>query len=484
MTRFFFSQDIPTVIFMFITIIVLVTGLGLIHQKPDTENIKRSLIFSSRIVLQALPLMLIMFVLFPRIPGPLWALPDEKKTGRTGLSDSMTPGAMAQLIQSNDIAFRASFKGNIPPQDKLYWRGLVFIDFDGRRWTQVSNSTNQQAETEVLSPAIEYTITLEPHDRTWLFALDMPTQVPAGSHLNNTYLIRSNKPVNTLYQYTLSSSLSYRIGKRLSTREQDAGLYLDRYKNRKTIALGTLWKQQFNKPADIINHALNLFNQQNFIYTLNPPLTPGFDPVDQFLFETRKGFCEHYASSFTVLMRAAGIPARVVTGYQGGTINPINSVLTVRQSDAHAWSEVWIEDQGWVRIDPTAAIAPERIEMNLDSALADNELRPLYMQFNSGVIKQIRFYWDAIDNRWNQWVIGYGAELQQQFLASIFKRDISSMDLIKLLGISLLIATIVIFIMIMRSANRVSLSAMESLYASLCQKCAGAGITRQKHEGP
>ena len=484
-TNFFFSQSIPTVIFMFITVIMLIMGLCMLHQKADATGIKRSLIFSSRITLQALPLMLILFVLFPRIPGPLWALPDEKHTGRTGLSDTMSPGNISKLIQSNAVAFRVNFNGQIPPQNLLYWRGLVLWAFDGRSWTPMTtNNSNQQAVIEVLGSAIEYTVTLEPHDKKWLFALDIPSHIPASSRFNNDYLIRSEKTINTLHQYTLKSTTDYRIGKNLSSWEKNAGLYLDRYKNPRTIALGELWKQQFTTPQDIINRALSLFNQQNFIYSLEPPVTPGADPVDQFLFNTRKGFCEHYASSFTVLMRAAGIPARVVLGYQGGTINPLNNILTVRQSDAHAWTEVWLQDRGWIRVDPTAAIAPERIELNLDSALADTDARPLHMQLNTGLIRQFGFYWDAIDNRWNQWVIGYGEKLQHKLLSSLLQRDIDSTGLIKLLVIALVSSSIVIFVLILRSSHRAPLSLAETLYERFCKKCADVGIQRHQYEGP
>jgi hypothetical protein len=206
--------------------------------------------------------------------------------------------------------------------------------------------------------------------------------------------------------------------------------------------------------------------------------------VDQFLFETRRGFCEHYAGSFALLMRAAGVPARVVLGYQGGTLNPLNQVVTVRQSEAHAWVEVWLEQQGWLRVDPTAAIAPQRIERNLNAALDASEVRPLHMQLDSGLMQQLVFYWDAMDNQWKQWVIGYDDQLQQALLSKLFNQKLPFAEMIVYMLVSFMLMLLVVSLFIMRPWQRPRVEPVQRSYQQFCHKLAKQGVRRQDHEGP
>lgn len=483
-TNFLFSQSIPTVIYMLITVVILVMSMISIDLDTLEIDLKHKFRFSLRLVLQALPLMLIMFVLFPRIPGPLWQLPDDSETTRTGLSDSMSPGNITQLIQSNEVAFRVKFDNQPPAQNKLYWRAMVLWQFDGRTWKQGETNLNPNPVLEGISELIEYTVTLEPHDKQYLFAMDMPAQSPENSIYNADFLLRSDKKISSIHQYKMSSYLNYRIENTLSKWERDAGLKLPNINNTESIAMAKKWKQDLQDPVSIVNHALNYFNKNNFSYSLQPPATPGFNPVDSFLFETQKGFCEHYASSFTLLMRAAGIPARVILGYQGGNINPINQYLTVRQSNAHAWSEIWLKNRGWVRVDPTSAIAPERIEQNLDSALNTDEYRPLYMHLANSPLKKLINYWDAIDNGWNQWVIGYDAKSQYKLLSSIFNKKVNFYDIVKILIVSLLAMTLIISIYIFKSTSRTIIDPVEKIYQDFCKKLSRKGLKRNIYEGP
>ena len=483
-TNFLFSQSIPTVLFMLFTVIVLIMTLIIINQDDAPLDLKSRFQYSFKLALIALPMMLVFFVLFPRIPGPLWKLPDDAVSARTGLSETMTPGKFSELIESNDVAFRVEFNGTPPQQQQLYWRALVLWYFDGRSWEQGKDNRNPSPLIEGFSAPVSYTVTLEPHDRKWLFALDIPKQAPKNSLYNNNFLLRHNEPVKSLHQYVVESFLDYRIEKRLSFWEKSTGLKLPANSNPKTIALARRWQQQYQHPEQIVRQALTYFNQQNFHYTLRPPLTPGFDPVDQFLFETQRGFCEHYASSFTVLMRAAGIPARVVIGYQGGTINPLNNFLTVRQSDAHAWSEVWLKDKGWLRIDPTAAIAPQRIERNLDAALPENEFRPIHMRIDGGLVRNIKFYWDALDNEWKQWVIGYSPELQRQLLTHVFNKNINYSDIVLLLVTTILLVVLVTSILIFKPVKVSSKDPVQKIYDKFCSKIAASGLIRHPHQGP
>jgi len=483
-TNFLFSQSIPTVIYMLLTVLVLVMSLIYLNQDQAPLSLYRRFRLALKFLLQALPMMLVLFVLFPRIPGPLWKLPDNAKNAHTGLDDTMTPGNIAQLVESDELAFRVKFDGPPPAQNRLYWRPLVLWQFDRRSWRRGERNTNRWPTMEGFGQPVAYTLTLEPHDRNWLFALDMPSGAPTGAHFNNNYELRARDKVASLRQYRLRSYLDYRIQRRLSGWERDAGLQLPANSNPRTLALGQHWRQQFGTARAVIDQALSNFYRQDYIYTLRPPPTLGFDPVDQFLFDSRKGFCEHYASAFTLLMRAAGIPARVVTGYQGGILNPVNDYLSVRQSDAHAWSEVWLADRGWVRIDPTAAIAPERVERSLDAALPEDAFRPLYMRMDVGLLKQLRYYWDALDNRWKQWVIGYNSQLQQRLLSDWLQRTVQYGDIILLLVISTGLVTLLVSLYIFRPAPTRSPDPYQQLYARFCHKLARAGLPRPDHQGP
>lgn len=483
-TNFLFTQNIPTAIFMLGTVVVLVTSLVTLHQGSAALDLRWRLRAAFRLVALALPLMLVMFVFFPRISGPLWHLPDDARSGRTGLSDTMTPGNIAQLIQSDEVAFRVEFSGNKPAQEKLYWRALVLWQFDGHTWKQGAQNENPRPTLEGFDQPVSYTVTLEPHDKTWLFALDMPSQAPGNVQYNNNFLLRTKDNITSLYRYNLQSFLDYRIEHELSHWEQQTGLTLPPDSNPRSVQLAQQWRAQFDNNEAIVRHALQQFNRQNFVYTLLPPLTLSANPVDEFLFESRRGFCEHYAGSFTLLMRAAGIPARIVLGYQGGTVNPLNNILTVRQSDAHAWSEVWLQNRGWVRVDPTAAIAPERVERNLNSALGANEIRPLYMQIDNSILRQMKFYWDAMDNRWKQWVIGYGPKLQQQLMQSLFNRDIHYGELTAILITILGSITLLLAWLSFRAKAPAETDPAQKLYNRFCARLAKRGVTRASHEGP
>ena len=482
-TNFLFSQSIPVLGLMLISLVVMVMALIKItsHEAP-VEN-RQVFALSVRLVAISLPLMLVMFVLFPRIPGPLWNLPNDARGGRTGMSDTMSPGNIANLIQSGDVAFRVDFDGDIPPQNQLYWRGLVLWAFDGRTWERGKTNLNPHPTMEGFGGHVKYTITMEPTDQKWLFILDMPSTVPDGVFYTRDFTLFSKKTIDSLRQYQLASYTHYRIEKRLSRWEREAGLQIPSSSNPKTVALGQQWRANYKTPQDIVKHALQYFHQQPYVYTLQPPLTPGYDPVDQFLFDTRRGFCEHYASSFTLLMRAAGVPARVVVGYQGGTLNPVNQVLTVSQSDAHAWAEVWLEGSGWLRVDPTAAIAPERIEKNLNQALGKEAYRPFYMRMDTGLLRDLKFYWDAMDNRWNEWIIGYGPELQKQFLEMMFNKPMHAADMVLYLMLGLALLTLLVVMWLFKPFAREKQDIMERCYRRFLEKLQSKGIEKYAYEG-
>lgn len=413
-THFLFSQSILTACLMLVTLLVITSTLVLINQRDDRVSIAVGLKASARLVSMSIPLMLILFVLVPRIPGPLWGLTNEQRGGITGLSDSMSPGKISNLIRNNEVAFRVSFDGEIPAQHQLYWRGPVMALFNGSRWSQSKRNSINRLNITVFDEPTEYTVTLEPNGKRWMLALDMPTQIIANSIMTADYQLTATRPINDLLRYTLQSRLTYQAGLDESSQYLQLTSEYPAGQNPKTIALGRQLAGLYDKPEDIINHALNRYRELEYVYTLRPPALRG-DTVDQFLFDTKRGFCEHYAGSFALLMRAAGIPSRIVTGYQGGEYNQVGDYLIVRQSDAHAWTEVWINDRGWIRIDPTAAVSPSRIEQGLDEALPD-EVSSFRIQNRNPLFGNLLYNWDSLQHQWNDWVLNYDHRKQSNFL--------------------------------------------------------------------
>jgi protein-glutamine gamma-glutamyltransferase len=325
----------------------------------------------------AAPVALVMFLLFPRVPGPFWALPSRSAAGLTGLSDEMSPGMISQLIQSDEIAFRVSFEGPEPPQSALYWRGPVLERFDGSTWRDLERLPQLSPRMQLRGPSFRYRITLEPHGRAWLLALDFPARwSDRDAMLTNEFQLVSRRPIDSAHALEIESWPEASPEPELSPLLRMRNLQQPEGRNPRSTELAIALRAAAGSDAAFVDAVLRHFREQPFVYTLQPPLLGSVHPVDEFMFRTRRGFCEHYASAFTLMARAAGVPARVVTGYQGGEVNPISNRLVVRQSDAHAWSEVWLEGRGWTRVDPTGAVAPNRIELSLGDALPAGERVP------------------------------------------------------------------------------------------------------------
>ena len=416
-THFLYSQSIFTAALMFATLIVITSTLVTLNQRDDNTTLQDRVRVASRLVLMSIPLMLILFVLVPRVPGPLWGLTNEQRGGITGLSDSMSPGQISNLIQNNEVAFRVDFEGELPAQNRLYWRGPVMALFDGYRWSQAPRKPLDYLNLMTYEEPTKYTVTLEPNGEHWLLALDMPTKLVDESMMTKDFQLISKKKVNDLLRYQMESHLLYRVG----VVEDNDYLKLTRaypaVLNPKTIALGKSLAQEYENPLDIVQHVLAMFRDQEFVYTLQPPALAG-NVVDDFLFSSRRGFCEHYAGSFALLMRAAGIPTRIVTGYQGGEFNRVGNYLIVRQSDAHAWTEVWTQERGWMRIDPTAAVSPNRIEKGLDNALFEGNFS-FRIQNRNPVFGDLLYRWDDLQHNWNDWVLNYDQRRQMDFLSRL-----------------------------------------------------------------
>ena len=426
-TQFLFSQKLLLFAYLVVGCALVTAALIRIQRDADSapapaKNFPPTAAGAASVVrdgfllmLLAVPFALVLFALFPRLASPLWGMPENALDGRTGLSDEMSPGNIANLFADDSPAFRVSFDGPPPPRSERYWRGPVLWRFDGRTWRRLFYSNRAPERTPRPGPgAFAYTVQLEPSERRWLFSLDYPVRAPEDARLTADFELINKTPVTTLMSYDVISQPDFRDSVDLLQTMRRFALLLPEDSNPRTRA----WAEELRSryPADdraLIDAVLAWFNREDFFYSLETaPL--GRHSADEFLFDLRVGYCEYYASAFVVLMRAAGIPARIVTGYQGGFWQPADEYLLVRQSDAHAWAEVWLEGHGWTRVDPTAAVSPSRIRDGARSALsgADGWLSGEWLY-------QLRNQYDRLQNLWNRWVLGFDARRQQDFLASL-----------------------------------------------------------------
>ncbi|MGI9261344.1 MAG: transglutaminase TgpA family protein [Woeseiaceae bacterium] len=405
---------------------VLFTMTAWLHMSVYRQaTIGGSLASAARLMAYAAPLMIAMWVFFPRIATPFWAVPIDTSSATSGLSDRMSPGDISSLSLSNAVAFRVNFNGTPPLPHQRYWRGLVLYNYNGRTWTGGGPSIDPLARSEVEyeGDPISYQITMEPTRQHWVFALDVPFEWD----LDRTFMASQQQlarmqPLDQRTTYNAVSYIDYRLGRQLSSFRRISYTRLPEAGNERSIALAREMRAEAGSDEVFINQVLQKFNREEFYYTLEPPAL-GESPVDGFLFETKRGFCEHYASAFAVLMRAAGIPSRVVLGYQGGEINPLGQYMIVRQADAHAWNEVWLPGRGWYRVDPTAAVAPERIDAGRSGAMFDGIGADWGLSAPSEFLYQMTLTWDALNAKWNEWILAYGPDNQGQFMEWLGMED-------------------------------------------------------------
>ncbi|NQV86191.1 MAG: DUF3488 domain-containing transglutaminase family protein, partial [Woeseiaceae bacterium] len=398
------------------TLIILTAWLRVSAEKSETA--KQSFATGGRLLLYAAPLAIVMWVFFPRLASPFWAVPIDTSQAKSGLSDTMSPGDISSLSMSDEVAFRVRFDGDIPESRDLYWRGLVMTRFNGRSWTgsepRMDSSAHQQISTR--GDPVSYEVTLEPTRQQWLFAMEMPTEWSLG----NTFMgpqqqLTHVTPIEQRIAYKVVSYPDFLLQSELTSLFRQWYTSVPESGNARTRDLAREMRATAGSDAAYIDAVLAKFHDQEYFYTLQPPAL-GSNPVDQFLFETRRGFCEHYASAFAFMMRSAGIPSRIVLGYQGGEINPMGGHLIVRQSDAHAWAEVWLERYGWYRVDPTAAVAPERIEYGARGATLEGAGLSWGYTVPSRFLQKLTMTIDAMDAKWNEWVLGYGPDAQNKFM--------------------------------------------------------------------
>jgi transglutaminase-like putative cysteine protease len=492
LTSFFHSQTIFSALLVLCGVVLMLAAQLSFQFTGTVPALGKRLALAARILGLALPLTLVLFLLFPRIQGPLWGVPGGSSRPQTGLSDSMSLDNISSLALSGEVAFRVKFSDPVPPKTKLYWRGPVLSDFDGKTWRVLPARRAGRMQTVVRrrSTPIHYQVTLEPTGGTSLFALDLPQAAPQLEN-NPTRVapdlqLLAQQPITERVRYDAVSAVDYDLQQDQTAPAMRTWLTLPAALNPETRKFAAALQERSHSEREMIDAVLRMFREQAFRYTLSPPPL-GRETIDDFLFSTRAGFCEHYASAFVVLMRMMGIPARVVTGYQGGEVNDVDGYMTIRQSDAHAWTEVWMQGRGWIRIDPTAAIAPERVEQNLASVIPPELLGGLLTLDQqhgalASALDRVRQNWEAVNNGWNQWVLDYTPSRQRNFVQSLGFRN-GDWQTLTLLMITLGIAVMVIVALpLVRHWQR--RDPVEALYAAFCDNLAQLGFTRAVHEGP
>ena len=506
MVTFLYSQSLLTTLYIGAVIIVITgTMIALNRSAHTAESHSRHSrgTFGLALILgfQALPLTLVLFVVFPRI-APLWAVPMQNSGGTTGVSDEMSPGDLAQLGRSSELAFRVQFEDNVPPlHENLYWRGLVLNDYDGETWrrTRRGSSYSQAASLndfrwnwqDRVRPGdreLRYNVIIEPTNQPWLYGLHLAQPDSGNLYQSRDFEMFNNGLVSKRTSYDVVSYRGSQTDLILLDSARRRSTQLPAEGNEQSHAFAQQLRATVESDRDFAYAVLAHFQQSPFFYTLNPALL-NEQRIDDFLFNTREGFCEHYASSFAFLMRAVGIPARVVVGYQGAEYNPYEDYMMVYQYNAHAWNEVWLEGEGWVRFDPTAAVSPERIELGVEAALADD---PAFMEqslFSAARLgslswlNSIRLRLDAIEYEWNRRVVNYDEEVQSDLLSQVLGEVTEQKVLLLLIALCLVVIA-VLALLVLDVEPRSRRSRVDRLYAQVGQELEKIQLGRRHGEAP
>jgi protein-glutamine gamma-glutamyltransferase len=493
-TPFFYSQSLLAGVAALPAILAVGAALESLSTSEvaavSARGIRAAWVRTATMITQGLPIAAALFLLFPRLASPLWGLPADH-TAATGLSDRMSPGSISELSLSDAIAFRVDFDGAPPPSRLRYWRGPVLSLFNGREWRALS----PQAGGRLVhgdGATIRYTVTLEPNDHPWLFALDFPSSDPeidadagvrgiagglAGYSREQQFITRA--PITQSLRYSVQSLLvdSYPVA---SMREAQIDARPPPG-NPRSVDFARSMRERYPDDRRFISAVLQWFRSEPFFYTLAPPLLEEGAPVDEFLFDTRRGFCEHYASAFVVMLRAAGIPARVVTGYQGGEINPRGGYMIVRQSDAHAWAEA-IVDGRWQRFDPTAAVAPSRVERGLYGSVPASDPVPLFARQDGGWLKGLQLAVDAINHQWRRNVIEFNHDRQRALWREWKLDQFAPWQVVA--GIAGAVVAWALAVLAWFAARRRRRERALTLWEDACRRLARAGLPRFGYEGP
>ena len=460
LSNFFFSQSLFTAAAMLVALLGLLAAVVNAHMPVGRPPLAQTLRTAGTMALLGAPIMAALFMLFPRM-APLWGMPADNLTGRSGLSGTMKIGDMAEIALDDRVAIRLRFEGDersIPPQSALYFRGPVMTGFDGREWQAEPFREDSPwaarvavpANLEVSGPAVRYEVTLEPQRQPWLMVLEATPEAPTlpnmQAYMTQDLQWMTARPITEVLRYQAVSYPSFRHGPTTSSRQLRVHTELPPGFNPRTLELATQMRADPTltnaDTQQLVDAVLLRLRTGGYSYSLDPGVF-GEHTADEFWFDRKEGFCEHISSAFVVLMRALDVPARIVTGYQGGERNPVDGYWTVRNADAHAWAEVWMESRGWVRVDPTGAVSPGRIG-------AFQRLRAPQGAFatamgtviSPGLAQNLRSVWEAVNNSWNQWVLNYTQSRQLDLLKSLGFESPSWQDLTMVLGILIIAAAL------------------------------------------
>ena len=490
---FFLSQDFAIALCLLAAFALLLVALIQFHRGSSPGALWPPLGATGKLLAQAAPLVVLLFLLFPRINTGFRFEILGAGSAASGFSDRLSPGSIASLANSSEIAFRGEFPdGKTRPPGPMYWRGLVMWHCEGMEWrapyapASISHSARQSPSGKTM----RQWITIAPHRAHWMFALDRPFQAPPGATLARGDYLWSVQSIRKARRYEVISSPEV-TGKELQPHERKEALELPASISPTVRELAQSWVAQNSNPRATVNNALQFFRTQGFRYSLSPGQYKKND-LDQFLFHRRVGFCEHYAASFATLMRLAGIPARVVVGYLGGEYNDLGRFFLVRQADTHAWCEVWLPDSGWTRVDPTSVVAPGRAGLDLNTFLArriaSGEMETGRSAFvtqltGSAIFTNLRLTWETLNYEWDTRILGFDANVQESLLASV---GIANRGPFLLITEILVVVAVLLVIyagwMQLRTHSRVG--RVKSLYERFCRKAARLGVRRDPWEGP
>lgn len=490
---YLYHNGFSWVAYSLLPIIVLLAALIGLNQTRSANNPLVTLRLACVLLVQAIPLMLVLFLFFPRLE-PFWTLPMPKgDQQKTGISNRMTPGEIASLTQSSELVFRAAFEGAIPPRKKLYWRALTLETYDGKTWSQawdVAYNGRRRGPDWGYNPAVNdsvsYNIILQPHLQHWLVALEVPQSLPQGVVRFADFHLERPKPIDTIYAYQLTSWPNA-LREPNGLRRINIDKQLPPNSDPRAKAFAEQLKNKYSGDTEqIVNALLKYFHDEPYHYTLKTP-DLGSNSVDAFMFDTKRGFCEHYASATAFILRAADIPARVVLGYQGGEINTSGNFVQVRQFDAHAWVEYWQQGRGWVTIDPTFQVAPSRIELGLNAALNSEEQDQLGNKSILGygtdsLLTRLRMSWDNFNNNWDIFIGSYNTDEQRGLLQKL----IGTSKLIYL-GMFLVIGMVIIsaiWLLLLLKPWKKDKDPFLRYYHQFEQLLASQGVSRELGEGP
>ena len=493
LSAFLLSQDFGVALCVLATFVLLTAALIQFHRRTAPGGaLWPPLGTTFKLLAQALPIVILLFFFFPRGTGAMRLRIPGKPIDTTGFSGELSPGSIAAVASSGDLAFRVEFPdGPVPPRASLYWRGAVLSRGDGLNWQVDAGVGRARRSERVAAAPIRQRITIQPHAGRWLFALDRPLSAPPGSTLAPGRYLNSVRPVSTLRSYEVLSAADGGEDS-LHPRERATTLQLASAATPAMRELVRSWTTNGDDPLTTVKAALEFFRTQGFVYSLSPGQYLGPDALDDLLFRRKTGFCEHYAGSFATLMRLAGIPSRVVVGYLGGQFNQYGNYLLVRQSDAHAWCEVWLPENGWTRVDPTSVIAPDRLSLgslrDMGTASVQSQANPGESSANNtraaaGFLSNAQLAWDTVSYAWDSRVLSFDVEGQREFLMQVGMDALPGTSL--LLWIAAVAATLLAsYAALILWRSRARPDAVKRLYDTFCRHAAQLGVARVITEGP